>query len=211
MVLSTTYAKHAKWISDKEVCWTFSDWTPKSDMIIRVLKWSGLPGKNEIYAGFKLPKIYTADKRAYTETFLNTLVKAEMDKYNTYFPKQIENVDRAQLKVSIATILYHEIYARHNYAFVMGKYIGEPGWEPGGVSVAPDKIVFGRWYGYFTPYLLHGGWYKPDRGLSLEEVKEMLNNYERANLAFLNQQGAQEDTFTLTNVEPLIKKGKNDI
>lgn len=122
-----------------------------------------------------------------------------MAPWEDIFPDQIADLDIERLRAAIADILHHEIYARHGYAFVIGKYTGRPGHEPSGVSIAPAKTMFGKWYGYFTTYSLHGGWYRPDRDKTMEEVKAELRRQELANLAFLAQHDATPEEATSSN------------
>ena len=197
VVSRITFPKQAKWVSRKEVRWTFSNWEPEEDIVVEVLRWRGLP--KGIYRDFILPENHDASKQSFSKAYIDALVSREVAPWKSIFPEQTKNLDLKKLETAIVNILYHEIYARHGYAFVIGKYTGKPGREPSGVSIAPDKTMFGRWYGYFAKYGLHGGWYWPDRNKSLKAVKAELNEQEIANLAFLAQNGATKEKNTASN------------
>jgi len=189
-LLRTSYPDQAEWLSDTEVRWRFKEWAPKEDIAVEVLAWRGLP--KGIYRDFFLPKGYRGAEQNYTVATVQKLAQRETDPWAKLFPKQVGALDRGRLEAAIADILYHEILARHGYAFVIGKYKGKPGHEPTGVGIMPDGTMMGVWYGYFTAYALHGGWYRSDRSKTRAQVGAELNEVERSNLAFLAALGAKE-------------------
>jgi len=192
VVRRTTYPDNVEWLSDKELRWRFEDWEPEEDIFLELYTWRGLPER--IYWHFALPEKYEGDARAYTDAYLDESVQREIEPWEAIFPEQVKTMDRAALRKAIADIFYHEIFARHKYAFVIGKQTGTSDNRPIGVSRALDGTLFGPWYGYFArEHGLHGGWYRADRGKTLHAALEELNEIERANLAFLLKCGATDD------------------
>jgi hypothetical protein len=186
----TSYPDQAQSPSPKQIQWHFENWEPKEDIVVEFLSWIGC---DEYYfTRFSLPQEYRGTDERYTDSTLDELVEREITPWEDAFPQRIRELDKQKLRSRIADVLYHEILARGGFHF-LAQEKGELSSQDGiGLSTWSDGTVTSRWFSYFQGYGLHGGWYRPDRTKTREEVASELNDIEKANLVFLKGCGARE-------------------
>lgn len=184
-LLHITYPENAEWISNDEIVWHFKDWNPDKDIVITKAKWQGF---HKGY--FFLPPFpYQGDRIKYTDAMLDSLIEKELNPWKRMFLQEVAKMDRIPLRRYIAECLFHEITARHGDAFILGK-VGD-GPKPKVFSEEDDSFYYGKWKAYFDYFSLHGGWYRPDMEKTISDKD--LNDFERANRAFLKSVYSDED------------------
>jgi hypothetical protein len=172
------YPREVKRVSEREIRWHFTRWTPTDDIWIEEFRWVGF--RPNYF--FTLPMPYTGATKAYTPAMLDALVEREVAPWRAQFPRGVVALDRIALRKRIAAFLYNEIFARHGYAFIIGPASGPP-------PAVPNAVKAGDYYveeWFFNLKLLRSARvYRPVEKTREQTLAEM-NGTERANLAFLN-------------------------
>jgi hypothetical protein len=112
---------------------------------------------------------------------LDLLVEREVSPWRDMFPKEVEKMNKIPLKRYISSWLYNEIAARNGDAFILGKVGDVP--KPKATYDEDDKYYYSKWRAFFDLYRKYGRWYYPNENKTINDKD--LNNYERANRAFL--------------------------
>ncbi len=193
---NSTYPENAKWANENTFQWHFRDWSPKKDLKLDSLFWTGLSLETKHYPFvFALPQPYRGNVKEYDNHTLESLAKRETEPWGLLFEEELAKLNHEKLRSVIAECLHNEMLARNGYGFPLGKAKTEddvplPG--PWDVISYDGVYYYGNWHHYFMGYQYHGGWYNHDPNLTMESTQSKLNTLEKNNIAFLRKMMAEQ-------------------